>query len=318
MRLSAILVFAATLFVLPARAETPPAFTAPLERDHPLVGKIWQPASQNYLSAEALAEQALGADMVLLGETHDNADHHALQAWMVRWIMTGPTKPQVAFEMLDSAQSPALATYLSQHPHDAEGVAAAVEWEKSGWPDWRMYRPIAQAALDGGAILAAANLSRDDTKIIAKGNIPTAWTGKLGLEKPQDPADRQAMEEDIQAGHCNMLPARALPAMVRVQRARDAAMAWTLSQAPRSVLIAGAGHVRADRAVPRHLAEMAPSRTVLTVAFVEVIAGKPDPATYAAIYETDRLPFDAVWFTPRAEREDQCEAFRQHMDKKKD
>ena len=318
MRLSATLVFIATLFVLPVRAETPPAFTAPLERDHPLVGKIWQPATQSFLAPEALAEQAVGADMVLLGETHDNADHHALQAWMVRRIMTGPIKPRLAFEMLDSTQAPALATHLSQHPRDAEGLAAAVEWEKSGWPDWRMYRPIAQAALDGGATLAAANLSPADTKIIAKGNIPAAWAGKLGLEKPQDPADRQAMEEDIQAGHCNMLPARALPAMVRVQRARDAAMAWTLSQAPRSVLIAGAGHVRTDRGVPRHLADMLAGRTVLAVAFVEVIADKPDPAAYAAIYETDHLPFDAVWFTPRAEREDPCEAFRLHMDKKKD
>ncbi|MBR9971076.1 ChaN family lipoprotein [Magnetospirillum sulfuroxidans] len=318
MRLSAIIAVAVTLLALPVRAETPPAFTSPQERDHPLVGHIWRPATQSFLSPQSLAEQAEKADIVLLGETHDNADHHALQAWMVRRLMETPIKPLLAFEMFDAAQAPALETYLSTHPRDADGLAAAVEWEKSGWPDWRMYRPIAQAALNGGAVLAAANLSRDDTKIIAKGNIPPAWTGKLGLEKPQDPADRQAMEEDIQAGHCNMLPARALPAMVRVQRGRDAAMAWTLSQSPRSVLIAGAGHVRADRAVPRHLAEMAPGRNVLTIAFIEVVADKTDPAAYAATYETDRLPFDAVWFTPRAEREDQCEAFRQHMDKKKD
>ena len=317
MRLSIVAV--ALLLALPVQAVEPPAATAPLERDHPLAGRIWQPTGQAFITAEALAVQAAAADMVLLGETHDNADHHALQAWMVGRLMASSSpKPQVAFEMLDRSQGPALEAHLASHPKDADGLGTAVGWDKSGWPDWALYRPIAQAALEAGAVVATANLSKDDSRAIAKGDIPAPWRDKLGLETPQDPGQRQAMEADIQAGHCNMLPDRALPAMVRVQRARDAAMAWTMAQAPRTVLIAGAGHVRNDRAVPVHLATMAKGKKVLALAFLEVQPGKTEPAQYAELYDTDHLPFDAVWFTPKAERADQCEAFKRHLDKKKD
>lgn len=301
-----------------ALADPVPAPSLTLQQDHPLVGRVWLPEQRTFTDPDQLVAQARAADTVMLGETHDNADHHALQAWMVGQVVKAWRKPLVAFEMIDSAQAPALADYLAAHPGDAAGLGAALNWDKSGWPDWQAnYRPIAQAALAGGARLSAANLSRDETKIIAKGDIPAAWAGKLGLEKPQAAEQRQAMETDIQAGHCHMLPDRALPAMVRVQRARDAVMAFAVAQGPKSVLIAGAGHVRTDLAAPAHLAEMAPGRKLLSVAFVEVQAGKHDPAQYAEGYDSDTLPFDAVWFTARAERADPCEAFRQHMEKKK-
>lgn len=296
-----------------------PAPTMPLLRDHPLVGRVWLPGLQAFTSADEVVALARQSDSVLLGETHDNADHHALQAWMVGRLTTAWHQPLVAFEMIDSAQAQALAEYLRGHPGDAAGLGAALNWEKSGWPDWHNnYRPVAQAALSAGAPLAAANLSRDETKIVAKGDIPAAWAGKLGLEKPQAADQRQTMEADIQAGHCHMLPERALPAMVRVQRGRDAVMAFAVAQAPKSILIAGAGHVRKDVAVPGHLAETQPHRKVFSVAFIEVQAGKDNPSLYAEAFDADRLPFDAVWFTARAERADQCEAFRQHMEKKKE
>lgn len=301
-----------------ALADPIPAPTLPSQRDHPLVGRIWLPGQKTFASPDQVLEQARASDIVMLGETHDNADHHALQAWMVGRLAATWPQPVVAFEMIDSAQAPVLADYLAARPGDADGLGAALNWDKSGWPDWHgNYRPIAQAALAGGARLAAANLSRDETKTIAKGDVPAAWTGKLGLEKPQPPAQRQAMEADIQAGHCHMLPDRALPAMVRVQRARDAVMAYAVAQGPKSILIAGAGHVRKDLAAPAHLAETAPGRKLLTIAFVEVQAGKDAPAQYAESYDSDVLPFDAVWFTARAERADQCESFRQHMERKK-
>lgn len=301
-----------------AHADPIPAPTLPLQRDHPLAGRIWLPEQRTFATPDQVLEQARASDIVMLGETHDNADHHALQAWVVGRLVSTWQQPMVAFEMIDSAQAPVLADYLATRPGDPDGLGAALNWDKSGWPDWQVnYRPIAQAALASGARLGAANLSRDETKVIAKGDVPAAWAGKLGLEKPQPPAQRQAMEADIQAGHCHMLPDRALPAMVRVQRARDAVMAFAMAQGPKSILIAGAGHVRKDLAAPTHLSEMAPGRKLLTIAFVEVQAGKDDPTRYAEGYDSDTLPFDVVWFTARAERPDPCESFRQHMEKKK-
>lgn len=316
------ILLAALLLASPAAfaQAVPPAPTVQELSGHALVGKVWVPQGGYFLAAEDLLKRAAEADVLLLGETHDNPDHHALQAWMLGQFMAAGKVPLVAFEMMDTGQSAALSSHLAAAPKDAAGLGAAVGWEKAGWPAWSHYQPIAEAALAGGAPLAAASLTRDDTRAIAKGTPSEPLKVSLGLDKPPSDEIRQAMEAEIKASHCDLLPDKALPAMVRVQRARDAHMAKVLAEGlshhGSAALIAGSGHVRTDRAVPAFLAEMAPGKRTFAVAFVEVQAEKTDPAAYAEIYGTWRLPFDAVWFTPRFARENQCEAMKKHMEKK--
>lgn len=290
--------------VLIACAGTPPSFTAPLERSHPLVGKLWLPAENRFTSVDEVVARARAAQAVLLGETHDNPDHHALQAWMVRRITADGARPLVAFEMITPDQAPALRRHLAEHPGDADGLGAALAWEKSNWPDWALYRPIAAAALDADSPLAAANLGT--------AGIAEAKADKLAL--PPLPADQvTVMEQEIRDGHCGMLPESAVAPMVRIQRGRDAAMAAVLAEGVRAngqaVLIAGTGHTRRDHAVPAVLAIQAPQTRVFTLGFLEVRSGRDTPTAY-------ETPFDAVWFTPAAEREDMCAAFKRHMEKK--
>jgi len=319
MRLAAILSVLLAL-ASPALAAEPPAFTTPIAAGHPLVGKVWLPQTGEFIAVDELVRRAQGADAVLLGETHDNPDHHALQAWMLRKVMEGGKRPLVAFEMFDSSQQAKLEQHLADNPLDAAGLGAAVAWEKSGWPAWDQYRPIAEAALLGRAPLAPANLARADLRKLAKGEIPDSLS-HLGLDKPLPPELRQAMENEIKEGHCGMLPSNMLPGMVQVQRARDAVMARAvadgLAAQGSAVLIAGAGHTRADRGVPVHLADLAPSKQTLALAFLEVREEETEPAAYGQLFDAAKVPFDAVWFTPRAQREDQCEGLKKHLEKKK-
>ncbi|HSV29537.1 MAG TPA: ChaN family lipoprotein, partial [Candidatus Omnitrophota bacterium] len=67
--------------------------------DHRLTGRIWEPASGTFVERDRVLAQAVAADAVLLGETHDNPEHHALQAWVVRELVAAGRKPVVAFEM---------------------------------------------------------------------------------------------------------------------------------------------------------------------------------------------------------------------------
>jgi uncharacterized iron-regulated protein len=77
-------------------------------------------------------------------------------------------------------------------------------------------------------------------------------------------------------------------------------MAATLDAVPGPVvLIAGAGHVRRDRAVPRHLAE--PARAI-AIGLTEVREGKVEPTAY------DSAGFDYLWFTASKQRPDPCAA----------
>ncbi|MCR6631693.1 MAG: ChaN family lipoprotein [Magnetospirillum sp.] len=149
-------------------AQTPPSYVTPRERDHPLVGKVWLPAAARFATPEELVAQARAADVVLLGETHDNADHHALQAWMLGRLLDTGRSRLVAFEMIDAGQQPALERHLAERPADVAGLAAALDWGKSGWPDWELYRPIFEVALRGGSQVTAANLTRPQVRAIAK------------------------------------------------------------------------------------------------------------------------------------------------------
>jgi uncharacterized iron-regulated protein len=81
-----------------------------------------------------------------------------------------------------------------------------------------------------------------------------------------------------------------------------------------AVLIAGAGHVRRDRGVPVHLARQVPDATIASVAFVEVDAAASKPGDYAARFGTETLPFDYVWFTPKADDDDPCAKLKKSTD----
>lgn len=76
------------------------------------------------------------------------------------------------------------------------------------------------------------------------------------------------------------------------------------------MLIAGNGHVRGDRGVSALLRGR--KSAVLTVAFLEVHREWARPADYAGAFGTSQLPFDYVWFTPRARDADHCAELRKN------
>ncbi|TAN60002.1 MAG: hypothetical protein EPN20_14205 [Magnetospirillum sp.] len=297
-------------------AEPPPAPT--VTGNHPLAGRIWEAKTKRMLSPDELVGRVLTGGIVILGETHDNPDHHALQAWMVRRIADAGRRPLTALEMVDADQQAAIDANLG----DVAGLGAALNWEKRGWPDWALYRPIVDAAVSAGGGLVGANLPVETTRQIAKGRETTETDARFGLDAPLSPQAAKAMAEEIRDGHCNMLPETAVPAMVRVQRARDAAMAEVVAEhATRPeigpvILIAGSGHARLDRGVPARLRALVPGIPTFTLAFLELEPEDRAPAILAR-FNGATPPFDAVWFTAKAPREDQCAQLEKHLKKKK-
>ena len=259
---------------------------------------------------------------MLLGEKHDNPDQHVLQARLVRALTAAGRHPAVAFEMFTPAQASVLARHLAEHPRDAAGIGEAVNWKASGWPPWAMYEPIAQAALDGGLPIVAANL--DDERVRAVGRqgvavLDTAFVQRHGLDQPLTAGVREAMAEEIRDSHCGHAPEGRIGAMIGVQRVRDAQMAEALLTAPGNdgaVLIAGAGHVRNDYGVPAHVRRIDPAVRTVSVAFVEVDAKRANVESYVERFG-GRLPFDYVWFTPAVDDEDPCEKFRKSLERLK-
>jgi len=281
---------------------------------HPLAGRIWDVGAARFLDAPALAGRLVTARFVLLGEKHDNPEHHRRQAELLRALVAAGRRPAVVFEMLAVDQEPQLAAHLARAPRDAAGLGAAVGWEQRGWPPWALYAPIAEVALDAGLALVAGDLPRALQVAVRReglGALEAGLRARTGLDRPLDPATRAAMAAALREAHCGYAPEGALDRMVDVQRARDAHLAARLAAAPGdgAVLIAGAGHVRRDWGVPVYLARLAPAADVASVALVEVDDRRLEPTGYADRWG-GTLPFDALWFTPRVDDLDPCEKFR--------
>jgi uncharacterized iron-regulated protein len=284
---------------------------APLEREHPLAGRIWDVRGGRFVSVDGLVQRLVAHRHVLLGEKHDNPDHHQIQATLLRALLTAGRRPVVALEMLDADQAPALARHLAAAPRDAAGLADAVNWKRSGWPSWSYYQPIVQAALDAGVPVVAANLAPATARSIARGGAPPADLGaRHALDRPLAAPDQARLTKEIRDAHCGHLPAARVESMVLAQRARDAALSDSVLHpgTDGGVLIAGIGHVRADHGVPVYLAARAPDATIATVAPLEVREDWRRPEDYAELFG-GTLPFDWVWFTPRMDYRDPCAAF---------
>src|SRR3954468_24833367 len=78
---------------------------APVHRDHPLTGRIWNGAA--FSDEQALVDAVRSATFVLLGETLDNPAHPGPQA-RLEGVPARGRKPAVVFEMLDVGQQATL------------------------------------------------------------------------------------------------------------------------------------------------------------------------------------------------------------------
>ncbi|MEM9139853.1 MAG: ChaN family lipoprotein [Pseudomonadota bacterium] len=245
------------------------------------------------------------ADVVVLGEVHDNPQHHAIQASLVEALAPSG----LAVEMIPRASEEGIAVFLDQGGDYGE-IGPAIGWTKLGWPDWALYRPVFEAA--EGAVITGGALSRRRIRQALDDGAEAAAAAAADPVLIRALADglpdraQQAMVKDMIVAHCNKLPASAARTMVEAQRLRDASFAGAALRARQAagpvVLITGTGHARADRGVPLYLERLAPDLKVMTVGFLE--------SDLAAVTAGADQPFDAVVVTLPAPREDPCLAFQ--------
>jgi uncharacterized iron-regulated protein len=243
-----------------------------------------------------------GDTIALLGEVHDNPEHHRQRTDVLRHAIEAGWRPALVMEQFDLDRQADIDRSRTERPRDAEHLVAQAAGPRSGW-DWAQYRPLVALALQYDLPLVAGNLPRAQAMRLAREGYDAVLgaerTRELGLHRAADPAWQVAQEAEIDHGHCGAMPATLLPGLVRAQAARDALMAEQLARhASRgAVLIAGNGHVRRDIGVPRWLASETAAR-MWTVGYVET--GTP----------VQPGQFDAVVVTRAVDRGDPCEPLR--------
>ncbi|MEP1767838.1 MAG: ChaN family lipoprotein [Sulfitobacter sp.] len=266
-----------------------------MKKRYGLVFFLAMPAGAEVPPFEATAD-IRQADIVILGEIHDNAEHHLGQAALMAQL-----KPKaVVFEML----SPAQADTFNRNPRDdLDAAALAMAWASSGWPAFDLYRPVFGALGDTPVVGAAA--PRPQVRAASTDGAAATFGPKaalFGLDQPlpkDQLAQRSAMQFDA---HCGAMPLEMMGGMVEAQRLRDAWFSKSALDALRTfgapvVVIAGNGHARRDWGMPAAIARAAKTVTVHSIGFVEL----PEP-------QNDQR-FDTVFPTPAAQRDDPCAAF---------
>ncbi len=236
------------------------------------------------------------ADVVILGEVHDNPQHHANQAALVAKIQ--PTA--LVFEMLTPAQSGLITPKLRG---DQAALEKVLNWANSGWPDFAMYYQIMEAAPK--AAIFGANLPRGEVrKAVSEGAAAVFGdeAGTYGLEIPLPPEEQTARQDFQMAAHCDALPEELLSGMVEAQRLRDATIAketiWAfiLTNGP-VVVITGNGHARINWGVPPSIHRAAPRLSVISLGQFEVNVDENTLVDYYLLTEAH-------------ERDDPCAVFR--------
>ncbi len=285
-RLSAALVIASVLTALPALA----ASTA-LDAN---------PAT--------IAQAMQGRRVILFGEVHDSGVQHALRAAALRQYVAFGARPAIAFEQFDREQQDVIDRARREHPRDADYLIAQAKGARSSW-QWDFYRPYVALALEYDLPIIAANLSRSGAMKVATQGWPSLFAPAVRKSLSLDalpPALRDAHAREIAEGHCNLLPAEAVPAMVDAQIARDIVLAEAIRPyASRGVvLLAGNGHARSDIGVARWLPPAA-RKSALSIGMVE---RRHDGAS-----APDTTGFDRYVLTAPTAREDPCKNLAQRL-----
>lgn len=280
-----------------------------------LTGCAFPPSPVAGTPTASRLQTLLPADAILLGETHDNADHQHIHREVVETLAARGELAALVLEM--AVQGATTQGWRSEDSKDrlARGqpdptdpkrlsepdVRSALNWDDRAW-SWAAYKPAIMAAVRVGVPVMGANLPRSQMRATMQ---DASFDTRLGG------SSLKAQQQLIRSGHCNLLPETQVTPMTRIQIARDVSMAQVVAQAVQPgktvVLLAGSGHVDRQLGVPQHVPA---SLTVKAVQLAAEGAG-PDNAQPNA-----EQAFDVAWTTRAAPPKDYCAQLRSTLQKK--
>ncbi len=262
---------------------------------------LWSVPGGQRLTASALLQTLSDADVVLLGEIHDNPRHHVLRGQLLS--DASMSKRRLIAEQLDAGQpagdNPDLLASLEHAGFDADG------WQ------WPLHEPVFSSARKAGLAVYGGNITAAQTREIfnSKGRQSPEGLNALLQKAVLDENALKQLRQEIDEGHCGAMPASMFDGMLAVQRARDASMANESLRHLPAVLIAGNGHVWKHLGVPQILRANRPDLRSVSVLFLEHAAFADDAERIEWLQSFKGIA-DFVWVTPALDRPDPCLRFK--------
>jgi uncharacterized iron-regulated protein len=228
-------------------------------------GRWVEPGTRAPLAAGAVLKRAARAPAVLLGERHDEAEHHRWQLHVLAALHGLAPDLAIGLEMMPRRVQPALDRWVAGESTVAEFLEES-DWEAVWGVDPGLYLPILHFARMHGVPLVALNVERALTRRVAAEGwaaVPQAEREGLGDPAPAPQAYLDSLAEVAAEHGPDMDPAR----FVEAQLVWDRAMAEGIAAAHRNggrpvVGIMGMGHVEHARGVAHQLAAMGVAGTL--------------------------------------------------------
>lgn len=285
MKRLAVLFFVFAVGCVP-RAVVRPGEPLPGPLPEPLQGRIVD-AEGAAVPPEQLVEAFRDARYALLGERHDSACVHALQAEVLRLAAKSELAFAVGFEMVDVDFAGPMRAF-SEGRIDVTALRHAVDWERHWGFDFWMYAPLLEGARNAGMPVVPLNLP---ARLRRGGeNEPPVTQPELlaPLVLPPKEAQLGALRQvfAFHAEHGGGNDDDAFARFVHAQSRWDTQMAWAAREAARTservFLVVGAGHVENGWGIEHRLQTL--DREARVVSFVPVFGNAAPNADEADFF----------------------------------
>lgn len=234
------------------------------------------------------------AEVIILGEIHDNPAHHENQALIIRSLYPSA----IVFEMFSPNQA---ATINSIRWEGAvlDTLEDEFEWAKSGWPSFDYYRMLLEADPEGvvyGGTIPQAQM--DEAAFEGAMAIYGPDGVDYGLDQPLSEEEISKREAAFILSNCEALDDGDLAGLLEIERLRTAVMADAVLLALEEasypvVVIAGNDLTDEDIGIPAMLRMIYPDILVKTLGQFEITP-------------VGDQPYSHLLTTGEVEREDPC------------
>ncbi|HDX3723469.1 TPA: ChaN family lipoprotein [Campylobacter jejuni] len=221
--------------------------------------------TQKKISFEDMILELLKADVILLGEKHDEVKHKISQV-MIFNALEGNLSSQnisfdVALEMLASTEQNHLdKAFKNKKTIKANELANALNWDKV-WK-WKDYEQFVNVVFYSRSKILGANLSRSEITSIYNGAQPLKGYVSTTNEVKKQLFDIISLSHELNPEENKKL----LDKLVEIQQFKDRRMADVLVHHPNKVLLlAGSYHTSKKIGIPLHIQDFKSSKKIVVV-----------------------------------------------------
>lgn len=159
--------------VPPTAATAAPPVSAPQVAARYVPHRVYDTRRKRFVDFETMSAALARADVVFLGEEHNDPGTHRLQLGILEGLARRRTGSIVlALEMFERDAQPALDSYLSGSLDEATFLAGA-----RPWPNYVAdYRPMVEFAREHGWPVVAGNVPRRLARVVSQGGLAAVDT----------------------------------------------------------------------------------------------------------------------------------------------